>query len=587
MIEELEGRTHFSSLNTMGSLEALQTTPRFVSYAPTGWNPNTGIEPSLSRIRSDLKHLRNQGFTGIVTYTMDGVMEHVAKEAYKLGFSDRIVGVYAWDNAQKSRELKNLGEQKSYVTGVRVANEGILTGRLTIPGLDALVGNVKSTIGNKPVFISEPDGIYKVHPELYNIGDAMFVNVHPVWANYRDVNQAIQYTKDQVAQLKSASGKKVVLSESWWPSAGGTGFSQHNQTLYTKGLMNAGLMQVFGEAYDQYWKTGEGAFGTHWGINSSSRSAKEVVGVISPVVSRYNGTASLSKGVLTIKGTNFGDVIGATYDGSQVKVQVNKQRFYFPSASVKKIVAYGKNGNDKLTFSTMKKPCYLSGGSGNDYLVGGYGNDTLNGGTGKDSMYGRAGSNRYYRDAEDSSIYYNSFDNLEAITSGKGKLANSSYSFVEGVKGKGVVLSNSNFVTITNALTKNMNRGKIEFYFKPYTPLPSFYSYGIMDLTDSKYKGGWFSFFGDEDSMRSETGIGGADQTLSFGLKLNKWNHVVFSWDNKEPNNGTTITLNGHRDYTVGLDSYLARNSEIHVGKHWWYSSQIKIGFDEFKISDK
>ena len=70
----------------------------------------------------------------------------------------------------------------------------------------------------------------------------------------------------------------VVLRESWWPTAGGAGASLRNQTQYFRGLSLSPVAFVYGEAYDQFWKTAEGPQGPHWGFHTAAGVAKPVVG---------------------------------------------------------------------------------------------------------------------------------------------------------------------------------------------------------------------------------------------------------------------------------------------------------------------
>lgn len=45
---------------------------RWVAYAPTNFNPGTGLQPDTASIRRDLETLTLAGFTGLVTYSSDG-----------------------------------------------------------------------------------------------------------------------------------------------------------------------------------------------------------------------------------------------------------------------------------------------------------------------------------------------------------------------------------------------------------------------------------------------------------------------------------------------------------------------------------
>lgn len=122
----------------------------------------------------------------------------------------------------------------------------------------------------------------------------------------------------------------------------------------------------------------------------------------SPITLRVPGTggggggtgidATLSSGVLTVRGTNAVNNIKLNLSGANLIAEVDGKTKSFAASSVSKIKVYGLDGNDVITIGSGVKATRLDGGNGNDVLNGGSLNDTLLGGTGNDQLKGNAGN---------------------------------------------------------------------------------------------------------------------------------------------------------------------------------------------------
>ncbi len=83
-----------------------------------------------------------------------------------------------------------------------------------------------------------------------------------------------------------APGRTIVVKECWWPTAGDAGASETNQTAFFRQLSTTTVRFVWGEAYDQYWKTAEGPFGPHWGLHTDAATPKALIEALK---ARYTG----------------------------------------------------------------------------------------------------------------------------------------------------------------------------------------------------------------------------------------------------------------------------------------------------------
>jgi Ca2+-binding RTX toxin-like protein len=129
---------------------------------------------------------------------------------------------------------------------------------------------------------------------------------------------------------------------------------------------------------------------------------------VEPLEGRLLLSAVLKGSSLALNGTPSNDVITVALnatDATKLDVSDNGTVTSFPLASVKKIKANGKAGNDVITVaSAVNIPAMLKGGAGDDNLtgggasdklIGGKGDDLLDGGGGDDKVAGGAGSDLY------------------------------------------------------------------------------------------------------------------------------------------------------------------------------------------------
>lgn len=122
----------------------------------------------------------------------------------------------------------------------------------------------------------------------------------------------------------------------------------------------------------------------------------------------FAATASLSKGVLRITGTEAGDsVIVKNHAPIDFKIDVvlNGVSTSFTRAAINSMIVKGLGGRDTLDLRDVAIPSKIYGGDGNDTIWGtaladrimaGNGNDWVNGGVGNDVIYGEAGADRLF-----------------------------------------------------------------------------------------------------------------------------------------------------------------------------------------------
>jgi exo-beta-1,3-glucanase (GH17 family)/cellulose synthase/poly-beta-1,6-N-acetylglucosamine synthase-like glycosyltransferase len=256
-----------------------------VSYAPfaSSANADEGGRATEEQIRSDLTRVAPLT-RSIRLYSSTGGVELVPGIAAEF---DLRVTVGAWIDKHAERNEREiaaaiaLAKRHSNVKSVIVGNETIYRGDQSVPELIGKIQRVKRST-NVPVSTGEIWNIWIEHPELVSAVDYIAAHVLPYWEGFSDrqsVDQAILiYDKLREAY----PGKRIVIAEFGWPSAG-----YNLKAAYPGRLEQAAVLRdlvsrarAYGidynivEAIDQPWKTFEGGVGPYWGLFDASRQPK-------------------------------------------------------------------------------------------------------------------------------------------------------------------------------------------------------------------------------------------------------------------------------------------------------------------------
>ncbi len=256
-----------------------------VSYAPfeNSTHPDSGSKPTAAQIRADLKVLAPLT-RAIRTYSSTGGVELVPGIASEFGLR---VTAGAWidkDKERNEREIRSvidLAKRHSNVNGIFVGNETIFRGEQKVSDLIQMIQRVKRST-NVPVTTGEIWHVWLEHPELVSSVDYIAAHILPYWEGFSEgqvVDQAILiYDKLR----KAYPGKRIVIAEFGWPSAG---YNMHNanpgrieQAAVLRDFVTRaeayGIDYNIVEAIDQPWKTFEGGVGPYWGLFDASRHPK-------------------------------------------------------------------------------------------------------------------------------------------------------------------------------------------------------------------------------------------------------------------------------------------------------------------------
>jgi exo-beta-1,3-glucanase (GH17 family)/cellulose synthase/poly-beta-1,6-N-acetylglucosamine synthase-like glycosyltransferase len=264
-----------------------------VSYAPFEGTAHPDVDniPSVEKIRADMKKLATLT-KAIRLYSSTGGVELVPPIAAEFGLK---VTVGAWidKNADRNeREIDaaiNLAKHNSNVIGIVVGNETLYRGEQKAEDLIELIKRVKRSV-NVPVTTGEIWNIWRDNsdttppgqPTLASTVDFIAAHVLPYWENFTD-QQAVDQAVDRYQLLREKfPGKRIVIAEFGWPSAGYNlrsaepGPFQQASVLRNFVTRAEAIQMEYNivEAIDQPWKFFEGGVGPYWGILNAAREPK-------------------------------------------------------------------------------------------------------------------------------------------------------------------------------------------------------------------------------------------------------------------------------------------------------------------------
>jgi exo-beta-1,3-glucanase (GH17 family)/cellulose synthase/poly-beta-1,6-N-acetylglucosamine synthase-like glycosyltransferase len=259
---------------------------RGVSFSPLRENqePGGASKPSASELDADLTLLADT-VGSVRTYgTRDG-LELVPALAGRHNLevtAGAWIGADAVENFEELRNLIRLGQNHSNIRQLLVGNEALLRGDVRVEQLIRYINGVRRLAGRE-VGTAETWKGWLAHPELADSVDFIAVHILPYWEGVH-VDKAVDYVFERYAEVEHAyPGKRIVLAEVGWPSAGLTIGdavpSRVNQAKFLRTFLNrvegTGIDYFIVEAFDQPWKAAfEGSVGAYWGLYSFDRAPK-------------------------------------------------------------------------------------------------------------------------------------------------------------------------------------------------------------------------------------------------------------------------------------------------------------------------
>lgn len=204
--------------------------------------------------------------------------EFVPKIAREFGIKT-LVGAWLGDDPEiNKREIEGLIKlaNEGFVDIAAVGNEVMYRKDLSEDELLDFIHQVRKEIpAIIPVGYVDAYYEFTIKPRITEACDVILTNCYPYWEG-SNIEYSLSHMKSMYHQAKGvANGKKVIITETGWPSKGESFRDSHpseenamkyfiNTQLWSK---ESNIDIFYFSSFDESWKTGpEGEVGAHWGI---------------------------------------------------------------------------------------------------------------------------------------------------------------------------------------------------------------------------------------------------------------------------------------------------------------------------------
>ena len=243
-----------------------------------------GQKPGDELTREQIEHrmaILAPRFNWIRSFSTTQGNEHIPQVAKANGLNT-LVGAWLGKDADKNRnEVDKLIElaQAGAVDVAAVGNEVLYRGDLGETELLDFMAEVKERLpSNVPMGYVDAYYEFEDRPQVTEACDVLLTNCYPFWEGCA-LPYATLYMQDMYRRVKKvANGKRVIISETGWPSSGGNFYGAESSLqgayLYFLKAMEWAAeddVEIFYFAsFDEEWKVsgeaGEGDVGGHWGL---------------------------------------------------------------------------------------------------------------------------------------------------------------------------------------------------------------------------------------------------------------------------------------------------------------------------------
>ena len=204
--------------------------------------------------------------------------EFVPKVAKELGIKT-LVGAWIGDDRAKNRqEIDALIDMANngLVDIAAVGNEVLYRNDVPLEELKQYIREVREAIpAHVPVSYVDAYYEFAVHPDLTEMCDVILANLYPFWESC-PIDYSLAHMQQMYGQVLSAArGKKIIISETGWPSKGeNLGPAEPSDENFLRYFINtqlwcqkANIDCMYFSSFDESWKVGaEGDVGAYWGV---------------------------------------------------------------------------------------------------------------------------------------------------------------------------------------------------------------------------------------------------------------------------------------------------------------------------------
>jgi exo-beta-1,3-glucanase (GH17 family) len=211
--------------------------------------------------------------------------EHIPRVAHSCGIKTMVGAWIGEDDRLNELEIEGLIAlaQGGFVDIAAVGNEVMYRGDISEEKLLHYIKHVKEALPDIPVGYVDAYYEFSQRPRITDLCDVVLANCYPFWEGCH-IDYSLLYMKQMYHQARqAANGKKVIITETGWPSAGGSLKAAEPSRLNAiKYFTNAQLWSreeeiemFYFSSFDESWKVGpEGEVGAHWGLWDKNEALK-------------------------------------------------------------------------------------------------------------------------------------------------------------------------------------------------------------------------------------------------------------------------------------------------------------------------
>ena len=263
-----ELQSSFRKIFNLG-MHGLCFSPYLEEQEPGDFITEEQIKERIKLIKPNVKWIRSFSCT-------DG-NENIPRIAHENGLKT-LVGAWLGNNERLNEvEISNVIKiaREGQANMIAIGNEVMYRGDLSEDELLHFIKRVKNETPDIPVGYVDAYYEFENRPRITEACDIILANCYPFWEGC-DIDYSLLYMKDMYNRaVKAGRGKKVIISETGWPSLGetfhGAEPSFENAIMY---FINTQLWSkeddidiFYFSSFDEPWKIkDEGDVGAFWGL---------------------------------------------------------------------------------------------------------------------------------------------------------------------------------------------------------------------------------------------------------------------------------------------------------------------------------
>jgi len=264
--------------------EVLQSGMHGIGFSPYEEGQKPGDQITEEQIRRRMEIIKPYT-KWIRSFSCTEGNEKIPRIAREYGIKT-MVGAWLGDDPEiNEKEIAGLIQlaNEGCVDIAAVGNEVMYRGDLTEEELLSFIYRVKEQITNIPVGYVDAYYEFSHRPKITEACDVILANCYPYWEGC-DIDYSLVYMKQMFQEAVAAGqGKKVIISETGWPSEGASlGGAHPSYKNVLKYFINSQLWSqkddiemFYFSSFDESWKVGaEGDVGAYWGIWDKNEELK-------------------------------------------------------------------------------------------------------------------------------------------------------------------------------------------------------------------------------------------------------------------------------------------------------------------------